>query len=171
MGRMGATELAKALGVSRQSVYRAERAGKINREPGGSFDFAKVRRAWLETSELKMGSIHSRITRELEAENPQCHSGLDLLQATWSVTLRAMAMALRDLGGLSPEKTFQTLSTMFLIQWSAVGQIAGIPEGEPLEFTGNLAMLLNTTDQKTLEAWLSKEPTIDWTGKKKGTQK
>ena len=170
MEHLSVTELAKAMGVSRQSVYRAERAGKIKREPGGSFHFATVRRAWLEASELKMGSIHSRITRELEGENPRSHVVLDLLQAVWSVTLRGMAMALRDLGGLSPEKAFQTLSTMFFIQWAALGQLAGIPEEQPLEFTGDLAKLLNARDQKTLEDWLKKEPSIDWTSQKKGTK-
>ena len=170
MEHLSVTELAKALGVSRQSVYRAERAGKIKREPGGSFHFATVRRAWLETSELKMGSIHTRIARELEGENPRSHVGLDLLQAVWGVTLKASALALRDLGGLSPEKAFQTLATMFFIQWSAVGQLAGIPEEQPLEFTGDLAKLLNARDQKALEDWLNKEPSIDWTSQKKGTK-
>ncbi|MCA9469557.1 MAG: hypothetical protein KC643_29505 [Nitrospira sp.] len=168
MEHLSVTELAKALGVSRQSIYRAERAGKIKREPGGSFDLTKVRKAWLETSELKFGSIHSRITRELEGENPQCHSGLDLLQAVWSVTLRASAMALRDLGGLSPKVAIKCLGVLFLLQWHVLGESLRIPENQELEFSGDLAKLLNARDQKSLEAWLNQEPSIDWTGEKKG---
>ena len=39
-------ELARQLGVSETAVRRAERAGRIGREPDGSWDLAKVRSAW-----------------------------------------------------------------------------------------------------------------------------
>jgi hypothetical protein len=38
--------LARQLGVSETAVRRAERAGRIGREPDGSWDLAKVRAAW-----------------------------------------------------------------------------------------------------------------------------
>ncbi|MGH6898657.1 MAG: elements of external origin [Geminicoccaceae bacterium] len=39
-------ELARQLGVSETAVRRAEKAGRIKREPDGSWDLAKVRTAW-----------------------------------------------------------------------------------------------------------------------------
>jgi hypothetical protein len=39
-------ELARRLGVSETAVRRAERAGRIRREPDGSWDLAKVTAAW-----------------------------------------------------------------------------------------------------------------------------
>ena len=39
-------ELARQLGVSETAVRRAERVGRIGREPDGSWDLAKVRSAW-----------------------------------------------------------------------------------------------------------------------------
>jgi len=39
-------ELARQLGVSETAVRRAEGAGRIGREPDGSWDLAKVRAAW-----------------------------------------------------------------------------------------------------------------------------
>jgi hypothetical protein len=39
-------ELGRHLGVSETAVRRAERAGRIKREPGGGWDLAKVKAAW-----------------------------------------------------------------------------------------------------------------------------
>jgi hypothetical protein len=39
-------ELARQLGVSETAVRRAEKTGRIRREPDGSWDLAKVRAAW-----------------------------------------------------------------------------------------------------------------------------
>ena len=39
-------ELARQLGVSETAVRRAEKAGRIRREPDGAWDLAKVRAAW-----------------------------------------------------------------------------------------------------------------------------
>ena len=39
-------ELARQLGVSETAVRRAEKAGRIGREPDGSWDLAKVKAAW-----------------------------------------------------------------------------------------------------------------------------
>jgi hypothetical protein len=39
-------ELARQLGVSETAVRRAEKAGRIGREPDGAWDLAKVRSAW-----------------------------------------------------------------------------------------------------------------------------
>jgi hypothetical protein len=39
-------ELARQIGVSETAVRRAEKAGRIKREPDGAWDLAKVRAAW-----------------------------------------------------------------------------------------------------------------------------
>jgi hypothetical protein len=39
-------ELARRLGVSETSVRRAEKAGRIKREPDGAWDLARVKAAW-----------------------------------------------------------------------------------------------------------------------------
>jgi hypothetical protein len=51
---MGATsnrELARQLGVSETAVRRAEKAGRIKREPDGSWDPAKVEAAWSDNTD------------------------------------------------------------------------------------------------------------------------
>jgi hypothetical protein len=44
-------ELARHLGVSETAVRRAEKAGRIRREPDGSWDPAKVQAAWLDNTD------------------------------------------------------------------------------------------------------------------------
>jgi hypothetical protein len=44
-------ELARRLGVSETAVRRAEKAGRIKREPGGSWNLAKVQAAWAENTD------------------------------------------------------------------------------------------------------------------------
>ena len=39
-------ELARQIGVSETAVRRAEKAGRIGREPDGAWDLAKVKAAW-----------------------------------------------------------------------------------------------------------------------------
>jgi hypothetical protein len=39
-------ELARQIGVSETAIRRAEKTGRIKREPGGSWDIAKVRAQW-----------------------------------------------------------------------------------------------------------------------------
>jgi hypothetical protein len=46
MARTSNRELARQIGVSETAVRRAERAGRIKREPDGSWDPAKVKAAW-----------------------------------------------------------------------------------------------------------------------------
>jgi hypothetical protein len=46
MARTSNRELARQLGVSETAVRRAEKAGRIRREPDGAWDLAKVRAAW-----------------------------------------------------------------------------------------------------------------------------
>ena len=51
---MGATsnrELARQLGVSETAVRRAEKAGRIKREPDGSWDPARVKAAWSDSTD------------------------------------------------------------------------------------------------------------------------
>jgi hypothetical protein len=44
-------ELARQIGVSETAVRRAEKAGRIRREPDGSWDPAKVRAAWSDNTD------------------------------------------------------------------------------------------------------------------------
>jgi hypothetical protein len=44
-------ELARRLGVSETAVRRAEKAGRIRREPDGSWDAAKVKAAWSDNTD------------------------------------------------------------------------------------------------------------------------
>jgi hypothetical protein len=44
-------ELARQLGVSDTAVRRAEKAGRIKREPDGSWDLTKVRAAWSDNTD------------------------------------------------------------------------------------------------------------------------
>jgi hypothetical protein len=51
MARTSNRELARQLGVSETAVRRAERAGRIRREPDGSWDPAKVQAAWSDNTD------------------------------------------------------------------------------------------------------------------------
>jgi hypothetical protein len=51
MARNSNRELARQLGVSETAVRRAEKAGRIKREPNGSWDLAKVKGAWSDNTD------------------------------------------------------------------------------------------------------------------------
>jgi hypothetical protein len=51
MGTTSNRELARQLGVSETAVRRAEKAGRIKREPDGSWDPARVKAAWSENTD------------------------------------------------------------------------------------------------------------------------
>jgi len=51
MARTSNRELARQLGVSETAVRRAERAGRIRREPDGSWDPTKVQAAWSDNTD------------------------------------------------------------------------------------------------------------------------
>jgi hypothetical protein len=51
MGVTSNRALARKLGVSETAVRRAERAGRIRREPDGSWDLAKVQAAWSDNTD------------------------------------------------------------------------------------------------------------------------
>jgi hypothetical protein len=51
MARSSNRELARRIGVSETAVRRAERAGRIRREPDGSWDLAKVKAAWSDNTD------------------------------------------------------------------------------------------------------------------------
>src|SRR5919106_3428831 len=46
MARTSNREIARQLGVSETAVRRAEKAGRIKREPDGGWDVARVKAAW-----------------------------------------------------------------------------------------------------------------------------
>jgi hypothetical protein len=51
MARTSNRELARQLGVSETAVRRAEKAGRIKREPDGSWDPARVKAAWSDNTD------------------------------------------------------------------------------------------------------------------------
>jgi len=51
MGASSNRELARELGVSETAVRRAEKAGRIRREPNGAWDLAKVKAAWVSNTD------------------------------------------------------------------------------------------------------------------------
>jgi hypothetical protein len=51
MARTSNRDLARQLGVSETAVRRAEKAGRIRREPDGSWDLAKVKAAWSDNTD------------------------------------------------------------------------------------------------------------------------
>jgi hypothetical protein len=51
MARTSNRELARQIGVSETAVRRAEKAGRIKREPDGSWDAVKVKAAWSDNTD------------------------------------------------------------------------------------------------------------------------
>jgi hypothetical protein len=51
MAKTSNRELARRIGVSETAVRRAERAGRIRREPDGSWNLAKVQAAWSDNTD------------------------------------------------------------------------------------------------------------------------
>jgi hypothetical protein len=75
-------ELARQLGVSETAVRRAERAGRIRREPGGGWDLAKVKAAWASNTDQAQqrpkpgaGTGHSRRSRRALKQVPEAALG------------------------------------------------------------------------------------------------
>ena len=75
-------ELARQLGVSETAVRRAERAGRIKREPGGGWDLAKVKAAWASNTDQAQqrpkpgaGTGHSRRPRRVLKPVPEAALG------------------------------------------------------------------------------------------------
>jgi hypothetical protein len=73
-------ELARQLRVSETAVRRAERAGRIKREPDGSWDPARVKAAWASNTDQaqqrpKPGAGHSRRPRPVLKPVPEAAVG------------------------------------------------------------------------------------------------
>lgn len=161
---LGATELAKALGVSRQSVYRSEKAGRIKRKSNGLFDLAKVRTDWVNSTGLKMNGS-SRMLSEPKCESePSEHPALTFFQSLWGASLRTMALCLRDKGQLSAPDCFDCLSVLFFVQWEIISQDLELPEGHLMKFTGPMEKLITLDGKGTLEKWLDDQPHMNWEG-------
>ena len=167
MGHLGVTQLAKALGVSRQSVYRAEGSGHIVREADGKFDLERARADWLKRSRMQMGGIHSRMNEGPLAQDPhRQHPVLTIMQQTWARSLRSMALCLRELETFpESERHFVCLASMFLLQWRIVGNDLGPPwdqwEESPLEMTGDMCTLIQPGGGEELERWLKKQERLN----------
>jgi hypothetical protein len=75
-------ELARQLGVSETAVRRAEKAGRISREPDGSWDLARVRAVWAgntdpaqQRGEPSAGNGSRRVTRRAVKPVPEAAVG------------------------------------------------------------------------------------------------
>ena len=173
MLRLGPTQLSKYLGISRQSIYRAEKSGHITRGSDGKFDPEQVRQDWRESTPLKMGGIHSRLKdAPAEPDLTTPHPALDILQQAWGISLRSMALCLRELDTFDEkDRHFGCLSIMFLLQWRIVGEELGYPWDQwesQLKMTGDMATLIREGRKGVkagaieLEEWLKKESRIDF---------
>jgi hypothetical protein len=68
MARTSNRELARQLGVSETAVRRAERAGRIRREPDGAWDLARVKALWVRnTDRAQQRGQHGAMKRIPEA--------------------------------------------------------------------------------------------------------
>jgi hypothetical protein len=74
--------LARQLGVSETAVRRAERAGRIGREPDGAWDLAKVKAAWVgntdaaqQRAEPSAGDATRRVARSAVKPVPEAALG------------------------------------------------------------------------------------------------
>jgi hypothetical protein len=74
--------LARQLGVSETAVRRAERAGRIGREPDGAWDLATVRAAWAgntdpaqQRAEPSAGDATRRVARSAVKPVPEAALG------------------------------------------------------------------------------------------------
>jgi hypothetical protein len=75
-------ELARQLGVSETAVRRAEKAGRIKREPDGGWDLARVKAAWASNTDQVQqrpkpgaGTGHSRRPRRVLKPVPEAALG------------------------------------------------------------------------------------------------
>ena len=65
-------ELARHIGVSETAVRRAEKAGRIKREPDGAWDLARVKAAWARNTDR----AQQRRQRPTPEEVPPTHHGV-----------------------------------------------------------------------------------------------
>ena len=113
MLRAGPSELSRILGISRQSIYRAELNNYIHREDDGKFDVEQTRRDWLDATPFSMGGIHDRISDDT-GHAPQ-HRALSNLMDIWALSLKSMSLILREIQTFDEkDRHFQTLSLLFL---------------------------------------------------------
>ena len=62
--------LARQLGVSETAVRRAEKAGRIRREPDGSWDLARVRAAWAGNTDPAQQRREPRVKEQAAVPRP-----------------------------------------------------------------------------------------------------
>jgi hypothetical protein len=86
MARNSNRELARQLGVSETAVRRAEKAGRIKREPNGSWDLAKVKGAWSDNTD----QAQQRPASGAKQRSPKP------AQAVWKPVPEAAVGAVRD---------------------------------------------------------------------------
>lgn len=68
---LGPTQLAKALGTSRQMIYQYEREGKLPARVDGGWDLAEVHKRLSETLGSKCGGVPKRGTPEAVKDEPK----------------------------------------------------------------------------------------------------
>jgi hypothetical protein len=104
MARTSNRELARQLGVSETAVRRAERAGRIRREPDGSWDAARVKAAWSDNTD----QAHQRPERRQRSDRPRRAALKPVPEAALGAvrdTLREHGQPVSDAPGSSPGQT------------------------------------------------------------------
>lgn len=149
------SQLAKELNLTRKSVYSAERNGRIAREQNGLFDLKDTRENWHRSIPLDRRR-EGHVPGELNKKEWMA-LGWEIL---WERTMGAFALLVRDRTGLSSEKVWQIVSTLFLIQWE---ELEDILEFESIEAdrTGALGELMDAKRFKRLERWLDKKERVE----------
>ncbi len=151
---VGPAQLARALGIARQTVNKAESMGKITRSPNGKFDLEQTRRDWIEsTHPLRVKVKEPGPAGRLQAENfPLVEFWIKL----FNDSAGPVATLLKRESSLTPKEVWHFMALSFLIQWEIVAGMIADGGELTLELVGAAKLLGTVEGQKQLEEWLKK---------------
>jgi len=151
---VGVRELAKEMGVSENSVRKAEKYGRIKRHENGKFDLVQTKRDWANNTHPSKGGKRQEPTDPPHIKHKPL---IDFWLRLFNDTSGPIALLLKEETNLDPKAIWDLLAVSFLIQWEIVARMFADGGELPLELSGVAEMLATDEGQRQLEEWLERQ--------------
>jgi len=148
------TELAKILRVSREAIYKAERTGRIHRQPNGKFDVLQAMTDWIENTDPFWGGKRTPSSDTRQTPQVVNNEFIEFWLLLFHHSAGPLAIELAKRTSLSPKEVWNILGFNLLLQWFIVFEILDISEDSLIDLYGAAKTLSTHEGQQFLENWL-----------------